>query len=149
MLTLFDECEADLYLMLGLGSATPLPSSTTTTTTITTTTTSNSASATATKDVATDPVDPHPLAVEYYATPTSGGKSNNISVLPQKGPQIMPSVDSEWIALGDDAEGLVVILEWSRERRSVRELARVGLPGGKDPRGESVGGSASQVVWYF
>ncbi|KAF9505991.1 hypothetical protein BS47DRAFT_1334019 [Hydnum rufescens UP504] len=68
-----------------------------------------------------------------YETPTSGGKANAIEIAPYS-----ISSSSYWIALTDDEQGYVHVLEWSAKRGSLKELDHVQL---------DAGSLASHAIW--
>ena len=82
-------------------------------------------------------------AVHLFETPTSGGKANAITLAPYHSSSSPGNEGVEWLALTDDEEGYVFIIEWSAGRGTFEEIARVKL--GLDEDGNTV--MASQAVW--
>ena len=85
-------------------------------------------------------------AVHLYETPTSGGKANAIALAPYRissAPSCGGTEGVEWLALTDDEEGYVFIIEWSAERGTFEEIARVEL--GLDNDGKPA--TASHAIW--
>jgi hypothetical protein len=85
-------------------------------------------------------------AVHLYETPTSGGKANAITLAPyhiSSSPSCGGNEGVEWLALTDDEEGHVFIIEWNAERGTFEEIARVklGLDEDRNPA------MASHAVW--
>jgi len=85
-------------------------------------------------------------AVHLFETPTSGGKANAIALAPyhiSSSPRCGGKEGVEWLALTDDEEGYVFLIEWSAERGTFKEIARVNL--GLDEDKKPV--MASHAVW--
>ncbi|KAI5477033.1 hypothetical protein MNV49_006909 [Pseudohyphozyma bogoriensis] len=84
-----------------------------------------------------------PLAepVDSFETGTSGGKANAVEAFPFH-PEGQ-AIARDWVALTDDQDGWVWILEWDGKKLS--EIAGVRL--GEGEEGEEAGVGASHAVW--
>lgn len=79
-------------------------------------------------------------AVQYYPTATSGGQALSLTVaLPTS--QIA-GADLEGIALSEDEQGTVTMLQWSNDAKMFTPLASTTLPGSNLSGGKSMTPSA-------
>lgn len=83
---------------------------------------------------------PEPL--DTYETATSGGKANAVEAFPFHSND-GDNGEKDWIALTDDQDGWVWILEWD----GVKLLEIAGVRLGEEEEGEGQGVGASHAVW--
>lgn len=82
-------------------------------------------------------------ALHRFETQTSGGKANAIEIFP-----FGSEADSrDWIALTDDEDGWVSVLEWQDATRQLVEVASVQLGNQEGADADESGTGASHAVW--